>query len=273
VRQAVYVSLAACVFVASAAAADPVRDRQVPIEIDRHGGIAVSVAIDGTGPYVFLLDTGSARTVVADDLAASLRAPAVAQTEVVASGGSERHVAVRLQSIAVGAMRVASVVAPVVPRGRLEAIRPGLRGLLGQDFLSAFNYTLDYRHRLLRQDEVQACTAREAVPLTRADGRFVAAAAVAGVGQVRLVPDTGAEITVLFGGPTAGAPMLVTSLTGGSTGQIQRIDQLRVGRVTVSPLTALISTRDEASADGLLPMHLFSSVSFAANGACMVPRG
>jgi hypothetical protein len=67
--------------------------------------------------------------------------------------------------------------------------------------------------------------------------------------------------------------MLVTSLTGGGVGQLQRIEQLRVGRVVVSPVTALISARDEPSADGLLPMHMFASVSFAADGACMVPRG
>jgi hypothetical protein len=35
------------------------------------------------------------------------------------------------------------VLAPVVPSARLAALGRHVRGLLGQDFLSAFNYTLD----------------------------------------------------------------------------------------------------------------------------------
>ena len=77
----------------------------------------------------------------------------------------------------------------------------GVRGLLGQDFLSAFNYTLDYRRRRLTWDEPLTCDAPGAVPMNAAvEGRFVLVADADRGTRVRLVPDSGAEVAVLFRG-------------------------------------------------------------------------
>ena len=45
---------------------------------------------------------------------------------------------------------------------------------------------------------------------------------------------------------------------------------LRVGAVTLRNSTAYLTLRDDSHADGLLPLHGFSRVSFAAGGVCLV---
>ena len=50
------------------------------------------------------------------------------------------------------------------------------------------------------------------------------------------------------------------------------IETLRVGSVTLRDLRAYAIPRDDEHADGLLPLHEFASVSFAAGGGCMIAR-
>jgi predicted aspartyl protease len=231
----------------------------VPLTIDSRGGVIVGVVVDGAGPFRFMLDTGSSRSIVGETLARDLAAPVVARSEVVTSAGSDMRLVVRLASIALAGARVAGVLAPVLPDARLAEIGPDVRGVLGQDFLSAFNYTLDYRRRHLTWDESVTCDSPVAVPMTRGDGRFVMTLADERGAPLRLVPDSGAEMPVLF---RRAAPASATSTIG----------RLRVGAVTMTNVSASLIERAEADADGLLPLHHFSAVSFAAGGACVVPR-
>jgi hypothetical protein len=92
----------------------------VPPVIDARGGIVVSVRIGNAGSFDFMLDTGASSSIISDDLARQIGAPIVARGEVVRSAGTELREA-----------------------ARLAALGRHVRGLLGQDFLSAFNYTLD----------------------------------------------------------------------------------------------------------------------------------
>jgi hypothetical protein len=128
-----------------------------------------------------------------------------------------------------------------------------VRGLLGQDFLSAFNYTLDYRRSRLTWDEPLPCDAGGAVPLVAAEGRFVMALEAGRGTPLRMVPDSGAEVAVLFRAAAA-EPRFV------------------VGAVTLRDVRVLVIDRDDPNADGLLPLHGFSSVSFAAGGSCLMAR-
>ena len=72
----------------------------VPLSIDGKGGIVVDVRINAAGPFRFMLDTGAARSLVSEDLAREIAAPAVAKSEVVTSAGSDLRLVVRLTSLA-----------------------------------------------------------------------------------------------------------------------------------------------------------------------------
>lgn len=235
-------------------AADRARTSAIPVTIDAHGGIVVEVRVNEAGPYRFLLDTGTSRSIVSDVLARQLAAPTVAKSDVVTNAGSEVRLVVRLTSLAVASARVNDVLAPVLPESDLAQIGPGVRGVLGQDFLSAFNYTLDYRHARVTWDEPLSCERPGAVPMIAAEGRFVMALAGDAGSVLRLVPDSGADAPVWFGTGRK-APRTV-----------------RVGGVKLDHLEAYRVERADDHADGLLPLHHFGAVSFAAGGACLVAR-
>ena len=86
----------------------------------------------------------------------------------------------------------------------------GISGVLGQDFLSQFNYTLDYRTfdgcRGTTTDQIEKGV-RLALEPSR--GRFLVQLAPghdAAECPVRLVPDSGANGVVLFAGTERGSP-------------------------------------------------------------------
>lgn len=259
-----------------AAAADRRGPAAVPLSIDGKGGVVVEVQVNGAGPFRFLLDTGAARSVVADDLAAALGAPAVAKTDVVSSGGSETRLVVRLDSIRLSSVKVDAVLAPVVPALQLARLGRGVRGLLGQDFLSPFNYTLDYRRARLTWDEALPCSTRGAVRLQAVEGRFTMLLHIGDGREVHVVPDSGAEMPVFFrdfGLGGAASKAMVTGLGSGARSVVRStLPELRVGDVTLRGLDTYLVERADAGADALLPLHGFSSVSFAAGGACLIAR-
>jgi hypothetical protein len=246
----------------------------VPLRIDARGAALVPVHVNGAGPFIFVLDTGSSRSIVSAALARELEAPAVARTTLVGSAGSETGVVVRLAAVAVGSARVANVLAPVVDESRLSELGRGIRGVLGQDFLAAFNYTLDYRRARLTWDERVDCTARGAMATHIVEGRMVMALRDGRGDVLRLVADSGAEIAVLFTrrDGSRGPHMRLAGVTGAErTVEMTTIPFLRLGSTTLRDTRAAIVPRDEAGADGLLPLRLFARVAVAAGGACIVP--
>jgi predicted aspartyl protease len=276
--RALFVTVLVTMSVVAAAGADRT-PAAVPLSIDAKGGIVVDVRINGAGPFRFILDTGTARSIVADDLARQLAAPAVAKSDVVTSTGSDLRLVVRLASLTMASATAHDLSAAVVPAVQLARLGHDVRGLLGQDFLSAFNYTLDYRRRRLTWDERLSCDAPGAARMTAADGRFVMALEDDNGEPLRLVPDSGAEVAVLFRaragrarGSTAPAAMVTGLGSGERTASLATMPTLRVGSVTMRHLDAYIIERPDSDVDGLLPLHGFSSVSFAAGGACLVAR-
>jgi hypothetical protein len=248
------------------------------LAIDARGGIIVPVTIGGTGPFDFILDTGANRSVVGDDLAALLNAPLVARAEVVTSTGSETRGVVRLPPVEVAGARTDGLLASVLPAAGLRAVANGVRGVLGQDFLSSFNYTLDYRRRRLIWDEPGDvnCSDPSSLRLIAAEGRYVVHLSAGPARALRLVPDSGAEAFVFFHAPGKASPALaigsarLTGLAGDLGVRAATAPRLVVGDVTLRDQPAVIVDRRDDNADGLLPLHAFARVSFNMLDGCML---
>jgi hypothetical protein len=276
-RFAAQVSL---VSLAAAAAADP---GEVALKVRSSGAVLVPVAIDGRGPFTFLLDTGSSHTAVGSELADRLGLPVVAKVRVLTPAGPEMGLVVRLQRMDVGTATASGLTPSVVAIARLRGREPGVEGVLGQDFLSLFDYTVDYRRKRLRWT-AEPAEEPARIPLVQAgDRRLVQVTGQGRPGPALLVPDSGSEGFVIFEreGRTAVRVDETSQLVGVSGLASERsarggvLRELRIGGVTLRNQPAVVLGRDGSSTlegDGLLPLHHFSIVSFNNREGYLVVR-
>jgi hypothetical protein len=253
----------------------------VPLERETDGTMSVAVMVNGAGPFRFLLDTGSAGTSVSDDLARRLDAPAVARAEVTSAAGVEPGLIVRLDGLAVGGRTAEGLLATVVPAERLRGDGAALDGVLGQDFLARFNYTLDYgRARLEWDGDDEGNCGDVRLPLESVEGRFLVALPQDDGSTLRLVPDSGASAFVVFDRPAGPRlPMLLSggrrrleTLTGARDVTSGTLLALRVGALTLRRAPVAVVRRDDwrpAFGDALLPLRMLGRVSIHARDGWM----
>ena len=243
--------------------------------LGHHGEPLVSVRANQAGPFVFILDTGSTNTVVADDVAVRLGLPVVAKATVRTSVGEALRPVARIDHLSMGEVTATGVFASVVAR---QALDPSGRidGVIGQDVLADRRYTIDYEHRRMLWDEETARGAPEAwLPLRLEDGRFVVDIPAGGT-TVTFVPDSGAEALVLYGGGERsalangrGAPVVVETLTGKRLAERVFVPELRLGLATLRDVPAVVFGREDhatSACEGLLPLRYFRRVTLDGPG-------
>ena len=142
--------------------------RTVPFLDHRPGAIAVPVSIDDAGPYRFLVDTGSTHTAIRDTFATSIGAVPVARTTLSTSAGRADALVVRLPHVAIGSAGVDELLATSLTAAAAGVLDDGIAGVIGQDFLTQFDYTLDYRRAALIWEREQNWYERAGIMATSA---------------------------------------------------------------------------------------------------------
>lgn len=183
------------------------------VPVDPVGSVLlVPVVVNGV-QGTFILDTGAGRTVVTPDAVEhfGLAQDEWTSTTMRGVGGAERRrnanpksitlagVALKRRSLAEDStLRVATL-----PRGMVAGRR--IDGLLGRDFLSAFDLMLDLPHKVLALYEVRDCSGRflpwtgdyVSVPVENpAESALVVPVELDGV-RLRALLDSGASSTVV----------------------------------------------------------------------------
>ena len=266
-----------------AADADPAAS--TPFASTRPGEILVQVTVGVRGPFRFLLDTGSTHTAVTERLATAVDAVPVARTVMRAAAGSVRCLVVALPAVVVDGVSADGLTATALPPAAAAALGPGVDGVLGQDFLARFSFTIDYRRSRILWHDADYVAPGTRLALVSAQDRWLVElpqpATTQGSARTlrRFVPDSGADTLVLFGEHRAGC--LITawragtsalgSLTGERAVRTAIVDGLRVGEATLDrQLAAVVPSTAPDDPDGLLPLHLFASVFFSASSRALV---
>jgi hypothetical protein len=258
----------------------------VGFDVDANGAVVVATRIDGAGPFRFLVDTGSSHSAVGDRLAQRLGLRAIAKAEIMSATGQSMRPVARLGRTTVGGAARDGMLASVLPSADLARMGAAVDGVLGQDFLAAFDYTLDYLHGRLTWTADGAIDEPAArLMLAPVGGRFLATLPQGeGRGIVRLVPDTGSAALVIFGPASDGGPGALRLLPASGRAQLsgvvgQRtveralVQALRVGALVMRNEPAVVIERPGFAgglADGLLPLHRFARVSFNARERCLL---
>ncbi len=253
-------------------AANTARAGNTPFDLLEDGSIVVPVTIGGTGPYRFVIDTGSSRTVISTRLWKELRLPVVAKTRMVTPAGSEDAYVVRLGGLAIDARPQVTVSAAVMPADRYAAGQQ-VDGLIGQDVLASAIYTLDYAQRAIVWHSSADAMSGIRLPVSVHNHRvLVSLPQYEGDPRpLSMIPDSGSDGLVLFAHAQERVRLtplgidVLSSLSGVRLARRVQLEGLVVGQARWENPQAVVVDNGEAGdlmGDGLLPLHVFSRVTF-----------
>lgn len=249
---------------------------------DQTDRMTVAVNIEGKGPYPFIVDTGSQRTVISKELASRLRLGKGPTAEVHSTSGMQNVQTFIIPSLELNARSVKGIEAPAFEQSNL-----GAAGILGVDSLSSQRVVLDFKAATMT---VHPSTVRveqwdgETI-VVKAKSRFgqlVLVDASAGGQKVWVIIDTGSQVSVgnnalrrkLMGRKSRRpfTPIELISVTGGRTSaDYTTIDTIRIGGIRIQnmpiafadvhPFRKLGLTARPALLLGMDALRLFDRVS------------
>ena len=158
--------------------------------------MTVEVAVNGAGPFRFIVDSGANRTVISARLAALLRLPPAGEVRLHSVGDTGVVPTVRIAALGLGTLPARAIVAPVLDEGNL-----GAAGILGIDALANRKVVIDLiRNRMTVEpgDRVARAAATDeiVVTATRRNGQLVMVDADAAGQRIWAVMDTGGMVTI-----------------------------------------------------------------------------
>ena len=254
----------------------------VPFHFVRGFAVVVPVTVNGSGPYDFMLDTGSTVTAVDRELARQLALDVREQGTVTTL---VEHVPVSLAvagRISVGPITEQNVEIMVRDLNGLRRIDPAIRGVLGQNALDHADFLLDYRHKLLEFDtdgELERSLAGRHVSLRREVlqdnphfGNLAVQASIAmdGLRRMDFLLDSGSASLVLFGGGVGNLGG-AQSLVGDATGR-QQMAELHHAQLLIDGKSRDVATQTVAfqaagpRIGGLLPTGIFNLIYISNRG-------
>jgi hypothetical protein len=262
--------------------------------------IVVRVRINRTGPYDFLIDTGSQITTIDPVLASDLHLRIEGTTGVSGVATQSRNAFAFLDLIEVGSHSVPQSLAVIQDIAELKAADPRMRGILGENFLSRFDLLIDNRQQILCLDESRTLAQAvkgEHIPLEQPHGprddlpftrpMIVAVRlTTADVPPVLLRLDSGSNTALLYAAQprllrasVSRAPVLKRVVNGVEQAfAVLRAQDILVGASPVRQVSFVIPVNGVGSGpspreDGLLPTSAFERVfiSYSKNYAALDP--
>ena len=239
----------------------------------------VAVKLNGAGPYDFLVDTGANVTVLDAGLFAELGLKAEGATKQTTSAGVNTISLATVEEVAVAGLTVRGV--KVIASKNL----PGVRGILGENFLQHFDILIDNQRREITLDAGSRLAGsfdgeRLAIDFgahavgTELGGRPTVSVSVPAYGAhpVKLLLDSGADRVTLTGSgtmqPKTSGNVYMVSTVNGSMTCTSGENRLDWGKTSMRGLTLLTCESAAARAqDGLLPTAIFKQIFISHAGS------
>lgn len=162
---------------------------------DRDARMTIAVAVHGAGPYRFLIDTGSQRTVVSTAIAGRLGLVPGPQVRIIGIAGTQDVGTAQVDSIDIGPRSFHDLTVPLLERANI-----GADGILGTDSLQHHRVLLDFVHDTIRIGNAKELGGRRdfeiVVQARRKSGRLILTDALIDGVRTDVVIDTGASGTV-----------------------------------------------------------------------------
>jgi len=250
-------------------ASTPSVPESLPLTQDLGRRLTLPVMVNGQGPFDFLVDTGSDRTVISRELAARLALPPGPRVIIHQSAGADNVETVVIDRLTVGSREIRHIESP-----SLGARNLGGAGMLGVDALRDLHVVMDFKEMRLSTSPSRAEPLDDHTFVVRGRSRFgqliLANAKIHGQ-PVLVVLDSGSEASV-------GNPALLRLLTGRS----RAAEPLKTTTlVTVTGRKLVLELDDIAEADlgGIVirnmplafgQMHIFDRFGLTRQPALML---
>jgi predicted aspartyl protease len=235
--------------VGSAQASDP--PESLRLAQDPTQRLTLAVMINGHGPFDFLVDTGSDRTVISRELAATLSLPPGGEVLLHETMGADDVGSVIIDHLTIGSRVIDHVEAPVLAASDL-----GAAGMLGVDALRDLHIVMDFKAMRMSTSPSRAEAIDSHTILVRGKNRFgqliLVHSKIRGVPIVVML-DSGSQLSV-------GNPALLKLLTRRDTSRVRPATAEVVG-VTGRKMTVELDDIAEADVGGIIIRHM--SLAFA----------
>lgn len=234
--------------------------------------IIVPVQTGDAETLEFLLDTGTNTSVIIPEVAARLKLRPVDRIEMVTVAGSVIAPRSFLPRLTLGGKSAENTEVLWSDLPELRRLDNRISGVLGQNFLAQFNFTLDFRERRITFADMDTNQFEQAVrvPFETDKERILLTLKIKQT-NLKFVFDSGASGLILFASgcrklekqiERSEQLMQVSTNAGKSLTQIGWLDKLQFGEKSLRRLPVVLLGEVERTEDGLLPMRLFRSVYF-----------
>jgi len=165
------------------------------LEEERNRRLTIPVMIEGSGPFDFMIDTGSQATAVTHEINASLALAPRGTATLVGMASTRTVDMVGVDSLKVGRHEVFDLIAPVLNRTHV-----GADGIIGLDSLQDFRVLIDFREESIAVEDMSAKNDRRGFEIiVRARQKLgqllITDAIVEGV-RATVIIDTGAQFSL-----------------------------------------------------------------------------
>jgi predicted aspartyl protease len=245
--------------ICSVAGLQPVAARSlegtVGLQIRQGRPVVDGVYLNGHGPYRFLVDTGTTLSHVDPRLAQAIGLTSTFTTEVRTATGRTQASGTSGVEVVLGPGWAERQTFLFVGLVVLHQPSSDIDGVLGQEFLTHFDYTLDMRAKQMTFGTIEMARTRTRVPFQLVEGRPVVATSLG-----PLVLDSGASLMVRFTLPTTVPTReLVTASGRVAVGTIASALVIE-GHLVWHGDAVAVPRPAESGAAGLLPSSVFRSV-------------
>jgi len=221
------------------------------------------VFLNGQGPYRFLLDTGGQTNQMDSSLARKLGLAGSFERSVDTPAGSSEVPGTTLEKISLGPVEAVNQEFLISSTAAFHAVSPDIRGILGEEFLAKFDYTLDFKHHRVTFGDVPPSGAQ--VKFRRVDDCMAVL-----TDQGELMIDSGADMLMLFReSPTAATSVSRTSNAIMPVAML-RAPALYIGGKPYHPGNMVLHPMADAPVAGLLPATLFHAIFVSNSGGYVV---
>jgi hypothetical protein len=211
------------------------------------------VYVNGHGPYRFLVDTGANVNLIETNLAKAVGIEETLKDQLASATGATAVSGASDLEVQLDSVKADRQMFIFSDLEAIHHLSSDIHGVLGQSFLSRFDYLLDLRNKSLEFGKREASGAR--VSFEWVNGRPVIATNVG-----NMVLDTGTKWVFVFGAEGVTASQSVRTLSGSTTaGTLTRKIAVE-GHVIWNGEAVAMPRQPQETGDGLLPANIFKAI-------------